>query len=80
MDPTNTFGLLSLNSVEEETSQPKPVEAEVEDEEEVWLDSFLLSLIFSQVKDGPTLAQLRLVRTIQCGPLSVCVCECRRLP
>jgi hypothetical protein len=54
----------------QENGGPKDASAEVEDEvveeavEEVWLDAFLLSLIFSHIHDGPFLARLRLVRFV----------------
>ena len=45
-------------------SKDASVEDEVVEEagEEVWLDAFLLSLIFSHIHDGPFLASLRLVQ------------------
>lgn len=64
-----------------EDGGPKDASAEVEDElveeavEEVWLDAFLLSLIFSHIHDGPFLARLRLV----CGHWCVVIDEDKRL-
>jgi hypothetical protein len=50
--------------LERGASKDASVEDEVVEEagEEVWLDAFLLSLIFSHIHDGPFLASLRLVQ------------------